>query len=179
MQWFSSLSFSDYYFGFAFLYPLFMAWLWIAGGIWFFLKREYKQNKIPQPSEHACSILIPCFNEQDQVRETIKYAMQTQYPDFEVIAINDGSKDKTAEILDELQKQNFKIQVGPGVYDIHSPRIPSVEEITETIRAILAKVPKEKVWINPDCGLKTRGERETKASLENMTQAVKTIRKEL
>lgn len=83
------------------------------------------------------------------------------------------------EILDELQKQNFKIQVGPGVYDIHSPRIPSVEEITETIRAILAKVPKEKVWINPDCGLKTRGERETKASLENMTQAVKTIRKEL
>lgn len=77
MQWFSGLSFSDYYFGFAFLYPLFMAWLWIAGGIWFFLKREYKQNKIPQPSEHACSILIPCFNEQDQVRETIKYAMQT------------------------------------------------------------------------------------------------------
>lgn len=83
------------------------------------------------------------------------------------------------EILDELQNQNFKIQVGPGVYDIHSPRIPSVEEITETIRAILAKVPKEKVWINPDCGLKTRGERETKASLENMMQAVKTIRKEL
>ncbi|HJB23872.1 MAG TPA: 5-methyltetrahydropteroyltriglutamate--homocysteine S-methyltransferase, partial [Candidatus Jeotgalibaca pullicola] len=83
------------------------------------------------------------------------------------------------EILDELQKQNFKIQVGPGVYDIHSPRIPSVEEITETIRAILAKVPKEKVWINPDCGLKTRGEGETKASLENMTQAVKAIRKEL
>ena len=83
------------------------------------------------------------------------------------------------EILDELQKQNFKIQVGPGVYDIHSPRIPSVEEITKTIRAILAKVPKEKVWINPDCGLKTRGEGETKASLENMTQAVKVIRKEL
>ncbi|MEG2300306.1 MAG: glycosyltransferase, group 2 family protein, partial [Acinetobacter sp.] len=75
MQWFSGLNFSDYYFGFAFLYPLFMAWLWIAGGIWFFLKREYKQNEIPQPSEHACSILIPCFNEQDQVRETIKYAM--------------------------------------------------------------------------------------------------------
>ena len=111
MQWFSGLSFSDYYFGFAFLYPLFMAWLWIAGGIWFFLKREYKQNEIPQPSEHACSILIPCFNEQDQVRETIKYAMQTQYPDFEVIAINDGSKDKTAEILDELQLKYPRLRV--------------------------------------------------------------------
>ena len=85
--------------------------LWIAGGIWFFLKREYKQNEIPQPSEHACSILIPCFNEQDQVRETIKYAMQTQYPDFEVIAINDGSKDKTAEILDELQLKYPRLRV--------------------------------------------------------------------
>ena len=69
MQWLSNLSFNDYFFGFAFLYPLFMAWLWIAGGIWFYLKREYKQNEIPQPSEHACSILIPCFNEEEQVRE--------------------------------------------------------------------------------------------------------------
>ncbi|MEG2938492.1 MAG: 5-methyltetrahydropteroyltriglutamate--homocysteine S-methyltransferase, partial [Vagococcus sp.] len=83
------------------------------------------------------------------------------------------------EILDELKRQNFQTQVGPGVYDIHSPRIPNVLEIEETIRKILAKVPSQKVWINPDCGLKTRGEFETKASLEVLIEATKTIRKEL
>ena len=82
-------------------------------------------------------------------------------------------------ILDELQRQNFKTQVGPGVYDIHSPRVPSAEEITQTIETILTKVPLEKVWINPDCGLKTRGVPETRASLANMTEAVKEIRKGL
>ena len=82
-------------------------------------------------------------------------------------------------ILDELESQNFQLQVGPGVYDIHSPRVPSVEEIEHTIRAILAKVPTERVWINPDCGLKTRGIPETKASLVNLTQATRNIREEL
>lgn len=82
-------------------------------------------------------------------------------------------------ILDELKRQNFQLEVGPGVYDIHSPRIPSVEEVTRTIRAILAKVPLLKVWINPDCGLKTRGITETRASLVNVTTAVKQLRKEL
>lgn len=83
------------------------------------------------------------------------------------------------EILSALQREHFQTEVGPGVYDIHSPRIPSVAEIKETIRAILAKVPKEKIWINPDCGLKTRGIPETKASLANMTAAAEQIRKEL
>ena len=82
-------------------------------------------------------------------------------------------------ILDELERQNFQLQVGPGVYDIHSPRVPSVEEIEHTIRAMLAKVPTERVWINPDCGLKTRGIPETKASLVNLTQATRNIREEL
>ena len=82
-------------------------------------------------------------------------------------------------ILDELERQNFQLQVGPGVYDIHSPRVPSVEEIEHTIRAILAKVPTERVWINPDCGLKTRGIPETKASLVNLTQATRNIREDL
>ncbi|KRL00154.1 5-methyltetrahydropteroyltriglutamate--homocysteine S-methyltransferase [Liquorilactobacillus capillatus] len=83
------------------------------------------------------------------------------------------------EILDELQAKNFQTEVGPGVYDIHSPRVPSVEEIKDAIRKILQKVPKQKVWVNPDCGLKTRGENETRASLENLTSATKEVRKEL
>ena len=83
------------------------------------------------------------------------------------------------EILDELKAQNFQTQVGPGVYDIHSPRVPAVEEIAETIHKILAKVPARKVWINPDCGLKTRGIPETRASLIHMTTAAKQVRDEL
>ena len=102
---------SDLYFGFAFFYPLFMAWLWIAGGIWFYCKREYRQNDLPEPSEEGCSIIIPCFNEEEQAHATIRYAMQTQYPLFEVIAVNDGSSDKTAEILDELAAQYPKLRV--------------------------------------------------------------------
>lgn len=102
---------SDLYFGFAFFYPLFMAWLWIAGGIWFYFKREYRQNDFPEPSEEGCSIIIPCFNEEEQAHATIRYAMQTQYPLFEVIAVNDGSSDKTAEILDELAAQYPKLRV--------------------------------------------------------------------
>ncbi len=108
---FAKLDLSDLYFGFAFFYPLFMAWLWIAGGIWFYFKREYRQNDLPEPSEEGCSIIIPCFNEEEQVRATIRYAMQTQYPLFEVIAVNDGSSDRTAEILDELAAQYPKLRV--------------------------------------------------------------------
>ena len=81
-------------------------------------------------------------------------------------------------ILDELVRRHFKTAVGPGVYDIHSLRIPSVEELTTTIHEIIQKVPREKIWINPDCGLKTRGIVETKASLANMTKAVAAIREE-
>jgi len=111
MMNFAKLDLSDLYFGFAFFYPLFMAWLWIAGGIWFYFKREYRQNDLPEPSQEGCSIIIPCFNEEEQVRATIRYAMQTQYPLFEVIAVNDGSSDKTAEILDELAAQYPKLRV--------------------------------------------------------------------
>ena len=97
--------------------------------------------------------------------------------DADVISF-EASRSKL-EILDELKEKNFKTEVGPGVYDIHSPRIPTVEEIEQALHRILAKVKKEKVWVNPDCGLKTRGEKETKASLKNLTQAAQNIREEL
>ena len=82
-------------------------------------------------------------------------------------------------IIDALSENNFETECGPGVYDIHSPRVPSVEEIVEGIKKMLQKLPKEKLWINPDCGLKTRGISETKASLKNMIEAAKVIRKKL
>ena len=99
--------------------------------------------------------------------------------DMDADVISFEASRSNLEILDELKEKNFKTEVGPGVYDIHSPRIPTVEEIEQALHRILAKVKKEKVWVNPDCGLKTRGEKETKASLKNLTQAVQNIREEL
>ena len=99
--------------------------------------------------------------------------------DMDADVISFEASRSNLEILDELMEKNFKTEVGPGVYDIHSPRIPTVEEIEQALHRILAKVKKEKVWVNPDCGLKTRGEKETKASLKNLTQAAQNIREEL
>lgn len=99
--------------------------------------------------------------------------------DMDADVISFEASRSNLEILDELKEKNFKTEVGPGVYDIHSPRIPTVEEIEQALHRILAKVQKEKVWVNPDCGLKTRGEKETKASLKNLTQAAQNIREEL
>lgn len=82
-------------------------------------------------------------------------------------------------LLDALNAHHFQTAVGPGVYDIHSPRVPSVPELTATIKTLLEKIPVEKLWINPDCGLKTRGEKETFASLENLTQAASQVREAL
>ena len=81
-------------------------------------------------------------------------------------------------ILDALKKCNFETEAGPGVYDIHSPRVPSVEEIVAALRKMREKVADEKLWVNPDCGLKTRGEEETKPSLINLVKAAEIIRKE-
>ena len=82
-------------------------------------------------------------------------------------------------VLDAIHDANFETEAGPGVYDIHSPRIPSEKEIEERIDEILAKMPADKVWINPDCGLKTRGEAETWPSLEHMVAAAKAVRARL
>ena len=80
------------------------------------------------------------------------------------------------KILDALKEANFRTEVGPGVYDIHSARVPSVEEIVAALQKMLAKVQKEKLWVNPDCGLKTRGEEETIPSLTNLVAAARELR---
>ena len=82
-------------------------------------------------------------------------------------------------ILDSLRANHFETEVGPGVYDIHSPRVPGVEEIKSALRQMLEKIPAENLWVNPDCGLKTRGTAETEASLKNLVQAAREIRAEM
>ncbi len=79
-------------------------------------------------------------------------------------------------ILDSLKENNFETEVGPGVYDIHSPRVPSVEEIVAALTKMRAKIEDSKLWVNPDCGLKTRGNEETVKSLTNLVAAAKQIR---
>ncbi|MGC2564276.1 MAG: 5-methyltetrahydropteroyltriglutamate--homocysteine S-methyltransferase [Mycobacterium sp.] len=80
------------------------------------------------------------------------------------------------EVLDDLNSIGFSNSVGPGVYDIHSPRVPSTDEIATSLRAALKAVPAERLWVNPDCGLKTRNPEEVSASLTNLVAATKEVR---
>ena len=82
-------------------------------------------------------------------------------------------------VLDAIHDAHFETEAGPGVYDIHSPRIPSEKEIEDRIYEILDKMDVRKVWINPDCGLKTRGNAETWPSLEHLVAAAKAVRAKL
>lgn len=97
--------------------------------------------------------------------------------DADVISF-EASRSKLT-ILDALKEEHFETEVGPGVYDIHSPRVPSVEEIVAALKTMLTKIDKEMLWVNPDCGLKTRGIKETDASLKNLVAAAKIVRNEL
>lgn len=105
-----------------------------------------------------------CYSNFNDIIETIE-AM-----DADVITIETARSGN--KLLKVFQNIGYKAQIGPGVYDIHSARVPSVEEMSEQIQAFLQVLPKEQLWINPDCGLKTRGWEETKAALSNMMKAV-------
>lgn len=83
------------------------------------------------------------------------------------------------QVAHELAAHGYPREAGPGVYDIHSPRVPSTEEAAALLRTGLKAIPAERLWVNPDCGLKTRGWPETRASLENMVAAARTVRGEL
>ncbi|MFT4201788.1 5-methyltetrahydropteroyltriglutamate--homocysteine S-methyltransferase [Gordonia sp. (in: high G+C Gram-positive bacteria)] len=120
------------------------------------------------------------------VEDTTQIHTHLCYSEFgEVIgAIADLDADVTSieaarsamEVLDDLNAVGFKNGVGPGVYDIHSPRVPSTEEMTKSLQAALKAVPANRLWVNPDCGLKTRGNEEVTASLRNLVDAAKAVR---
>jgi 5-methyltetrahydropteroyltriglutamate--homocysteine methyltransferase len=83
------------------------------------------------------------------------------------------------QVARELAAHGYPREAGPGVYDIHSPRVPSAEEAAALLRTGLEAIPAERLWVNPDCGLKTRGWPETRASLENLVTAARTVRAQL
>ena len=96
--------------------------------------------------------------------------------DADVITFEASRSDLT--ILDVLKANNFRTEAGPGVYDIHSPRIPSKDEIKAAINKMIGRIPVQKLWVNPDCGLKTRGVEETVPSLKNLVAAAREARDE-
>lgn len=83
------------------------------------------------------------------------------------------------QVADELAEHGYPREAGPGVWDIHSPRVPSADEAAALLRKGLEAIPAERLWVNPDCGLKTRGWTETRASLENLVAAAREVRAEL
>ncbi|MBK3568097.1 5-methyltetrahydropteroyltriglutamate--homocysteine S-methyltransferase [Streptomyces sp. MBT62] len=83
------------------------------------------------------------------------------------------------QVARELAGHGYPREAGPGVYDIHSPRVPGADEAAALLRKGLEAIPPERLWVNPDCGLKTRGWPETRASLENLVAAARTVREEL
>lgn len=98
---------ADFFLAFAYYYPLFMSYLWMCGGIYYRFHWEDEGDRAysdppPLTSYPKISVLIPCFNEEIHIEDTIHYINEMNWPEFEIIAINDGSGDKTAEVLDRL-----------------------------------------------------------------------------
>jgi 5-methyltetrahydropteroyltriglutamate--homocysteine methyltransferase len=109
-----------------------------------------------------------CYSEFNDIIDSIN-AM-----DADVISIENSRSD--AELLEVFRQFEYDKEIGPGVYDIHSPRVPSQPEIAERLREATAVLKRDLVWVNPDCGLKTRRYEETEPSLRHMVAAARQLR---
>ena len=109
-----------------------------------------------------------CYSEFDVVIDAVDHL------DADVTSI-EASRSRM-DILPAVAAHGFERQLGPGIWDIHSPRVPSAEECTELLGRAVAALGVEKVWVNPDCGLKTRAYAETEASLRHLVAAARAVR---
>lgn len=109
-----------------------------------------------------------CYSEFNDIIQTIEDM------DADVISIETARSGN--RLLKIFRESGYKQEVGPGVYDIHSPRVPSVNEMVTQIELLMDVLPKEQLWINPDCGLKTRKYDEVIPSLKNMVEAVQIVK---
>lgn len=94
--------------------------------------------------------------------------------DADVISVESSRSDM--ELLEAFQDYAYPNEIGPGVYDIHSPRIPTVDEVMQLLKKALQYIPLQRLWVNPDCGLKTRGWTEVEVALSNMVTAARRLR---
>lgn len=111
-----------------------------------------------------------CYSEFNEIIDSVAAL------DADVITIETSRSNM--ELLKAFEEFNYPNEIGPGVYDIHSPNIPSEDWIEGLINKAAEKIPAKRLWVNPDCGLKTRNWAETEASLANMVSAAKKLRKE-
>lgn len=112
-----------------------------------------------------------CYSEFNEIIESVAAL------DADVITIETSRSNM--ELLKAFEEFNYPNEIGPGVYDIHSPNIPSEEWIVDLVKKAAQKIPVERLWVNPDCGLKTRNWPETEAALANLVSAAKRLRNEL
>ncbi|HHW4673474.1 MAG TPA: 5-methyltetrahydropteroyltriglutamate--homocysteine S-methyltransferase, partial [Xylella fastidiosa subsp. pauca] len=111
-----------------------------------------------------------CYSEFNDIIEAVAAL------DADVISIETSRS--RMELLDAFVKFRYPNAIGPGVYDIHSPRVPQEEEMVLLLKKARAVLPPEQLWVNPDCGLKTRGWKETRAALQTMVHAAQRLRAE-
>jgi 5-methyltetrahydropteroyltriglutamate--homocysteine methyltransferase len=112
-----------------------------------------------------------CYSEFDDILEAIAAL------DADVISLSNSRSG--GEVLNVFRHTGYAREIGPGVYDVHSPRVPTVAEIATLLQATLQVLPAEQVWVNPDCGLKTRSWEETTTALEHMVKAAHQVRARL
>ncbi len=112
-----------------------------------------------------------CYSDFNDIIQTLEMM------DADVLAIETSRSGN--KLLKVFNDRGYRNNIGPGVYDIHSPRIPAVQELTDKIQQLLFALPAQRLWINPDCGLKTRKWTEVSPSLRNMVTAVRNIRRRL
>ena len=142
---------------------------WYSDYLDFAIKAFRLTNSLVKPETQIHTHM--CYSEFEDIIKAID--------DMDADVITFEASRSQYSILDELKKNKFETEVGPGVYDIHSPRVPTVDEIKAEIKIMLNKIDKNNLWINPDCGLKTRGIKETNQSLINLVKATKEIKQEL
>ena len=111
-----------------------------------------------------------CYSEFNDIIKTIE-AM-----DADVITIETSRSDM--ELLDAFDQYQYPNEIGPGVFDIHSPRVPKVEEMEALLHKALDVLDARQIWVNPDCGLKTRRWEEVRPALKNMVDAAKQLREQ-
>ena len=109
-----------------------------------------------------------CYAEFNDIIESIAKM------DADVITIETSRSQM--ELLDAFAVFNYPNDIGPGVYDIHSPRVPSKEEMIQLMQKAMSVIPLQQLWVNPDCGLKTRNWDETKLALQEMVEAARYLR---
>lgn len=111
-----------------------------------------------------------CYSEFNEIIESVAAL------DADVITIETSRSNM--ELLKAFEEFNYPNEIGPGVYDIHSPNIPAQTWIEDLLRKAAEKIPAQRLWVNPDCGLKTRNWPEVEAALTNMVNAAKALRAE-